>query len=67
MKWIAILLATTTFPLVAQWLNYPTTGVPRTPDGWTVRARICKGGWKKRRAGSAIERQASITFVKAGR
>jgi hypothetical protein len=33
MKWIAILLATTSSPLVAQWLNYPTPGVPRTPDG----------------------------------
>jgi hypothetical protein len=33
MKWIAILLATTTLPVVAQWLNYPTPGVPRTPEG----------------------------------
>jgi len=33
MKWIAILLATTTLPLVAQWLHSPTPGVPRTPNG----------------------------------
>ena len=33
MKWMAILLATTTLPLVAQWLKYPTLGVPRTPEG----------------------------------
>src|SRR5580698_700288 len=33
MKVIAILLATMTLPLLAQWLNYPTAGVPRTPDG----------------------------------
>ena len=25
MKWIAVLLATTSLPLVAQWLNYPTS------------------------------------------
>src|SRR5262249_40909757 len=23
----------TLFPLCAQWLNYPTPGIPRTPDG----------------------------------
>jgi hypothetical protein len=22
-----------TVPLAAQWLNYPTPGIPRTPDG----------------------------------
>ena len=33
MKLIAILLATTTLPLVAQWLNYPDPGTPRTKDG----------------------------------
>jgi hypothetical protein len=33
MKSIAILLATTTLPLVAQWLNYPEAGTPRTKDG----------------------------------
>jgi hypothetical protein len=33
MKWTTILLATTTLPLVAQWLNHPTPDVPRTSNG----------------------------------
>jgi hypothetical protein len=33
MKLIAILLATTALPLVAQWLNYPDARTPRTKDG----------------------------------
>jgi hypothetical protein len=33
MKWIAILLATTTLPLAAQWLNYPDVRTPRSKDG----------------------------------
>jgi len=33
MKLIAILLATTTLPLAAQWLNYPDARTPRTKDG----------------------------------
>ncbi len=33
MKWIAILLATSSLPLVAQWLNYPDARTPRTKDG----------------------------------
>jgi hypothetical protein len=33
MKLIAILLATTTWPLIAQWLNYPDARTPRTKDG----------------------------------
>jgi hypothetical protein len=33
MKLIAILLATTTLPLGAQWLNYPDARTPRTHDG----------------------------------
>ncbi len=33
MKWIAILLATSTLPLAAQWLNYPEARTPRTKDG----------------------------------
>jgi hypothetical protein len=33
MKLIAVLLATTTLPLVAQWLNYPDSRTPRTKDG----------------------------------
>ena len=28
-----IVLASTFVPLSAQWLNYPTPGIPRTPDG----------------------------------
>jgi hypothetical protein len=32
-KLIAILLATTGLPLVAQWLNYPDARTPRTKDG----------------------------------
>jgi hypothetical protein len=28
-----LVLLSTLFPLSAQWLNYPTPGVPRTPDG----------------------------------
>jgi len=27
------LLALGSFPLAAQWLNYPTPGIPRLPDG----------------------------------
>jgi hypothetical protein len=32
---IAITLAVSglCIPLTAQWLNYPTPGIPRTPDG----------------------------------
>src|SRR5580692_7859865 len=33
MKLIAILLATCTLPLAAQWLNYPDARTPRTKDG----------------------------------
>jgi hypothetical protein len=33
MKLIAILLATSSLPLVAQWLNYPDARTPRTKDG----------------------------------
>jgi len=33
MKWIAILLATTSLPLAAQWLDYPDARTPRTKDG----------------------------------
>ena len=33
MRLIAILLITTTLPLVAQWLNYPDARTPRTKDG----------------------------------
>jgi hypothetical protein len=33
MRLIAILLVTTTLPLVAQWLNYPDARTPRTKDG----------------------------------
>jgi hypothetical protein len=29
----AILLLANTFPLAAQWMNYPTPGIPRTKDG----------------------------------
>ena len=32
-KLIAILLATSTLPLAAQWLNYPEARTPRTKDG----------------------------------
>jgi hypothetical protein len=32
-KLIAILLATSTLPLVAQWLNYPDPRTPRTKEG----------------------------------
>ena len=28
-----IVLVSTAIPLSAQWLNYPTPGIPRTPDG----------------------------------
>ena len=28
-----IVLVSTSIPLSAQWLNYPTPGIPRTPDG----------------------------------
>ena len=28
-----IVLFSTSVPLSAQWLNYPTPGIPRTPDG----------------------------------
>ena len=31
--WSSVVLAWTMFPLSAQWLNYPTPGLPRTPDG----------------------------------
>ena len=31
--WIAIALSSITGPLAAQWLNYPTPGIPRTADG----------------------------------
>jgi len=27
------LLAAVALPLTAQWLHYPTSGIPRTPDG----------------------------------
>jgi hypothetical protein len=30
---VAVLLAAGSAPLGAQWLNYPTPGIPRTPDG----------------------------------
>jgi hypothetical protein len=30
---IAILTAVLSAPLGAQWLNYPTPGIPRTPGG----------------------------------
>jgi hypothetical protein len=30
---IAVILTLTAAPAVAQWLNYPTPGIPRTPDG----------------------------------
>ena len=30
---VAILLAMAAVPLSAQWLSYPTAGIPRTPDG----------------------------------
>ena len=33
MKLIAVLLAITTLPLAAQWLNYPDARTPRTKDG----------------------------------
>ncbi len=33
MKLIAILLATPTLPLTAQWLSYPDARTPRTKDG----------------------------------
>jgi hypothetical protein len=33
MKLIAILLATITLPLSAQWLNYPDSRIPRSKDG----------------------------------
>ena len=33
MKLIAILLATSTLPLAAQWLSYPEARTPRTKDG----------------------------------
>ena len=29
----AVLLSSTFFPLCAQWIHYPTPGIPRTPDG----------------------------------
>jgi len=29
----ALLLSATLFPLYAQWIHYPTPGIPRTPDG----------------------------------
>jgi len=31
--WRVIVAAAITSPLIAQWLNYPTPGIPRTPDG----------------------------------
>lgn len=31
-SFLAVLLVTSV-PAVAQWLNYPTPGIPRTPDG----------------------------------
>jgi hypothetical protein len=30
---VAAILAIATVPTAAQWLNYPTPGIPRTPDG----------------------------------
>jgi hypothetical protein len=30
---IAVVLAVSSAPLAAQWLNQPTAGIPRTPDG----------------------------------
>jgi hypothetical protein len=33
MKWIAIVLASATLPLAAQWLNYSDARTPRTKDG----------------------------------
>jgi hypothetical protein len=30
---LALVLSTLTAPLPAQWLNHPTPGIPRTPDG----------------------------------
>src|SRR5438552_3358004 len=33
MKTVAALIAALAVPLSAQWLNYPTPGVPRTVDG----------------------------------
>ena len=29
----SVLLLPVTFPAAAQWLNYPTPGIPRLPDG----------------------------------
>ena len=29
----AVLLCATIIPVSAQWLHYPTPGIPRTPDG----------------------------------
>jgi hypothetical protein len=33
MRFVTILLATTTLPVAAQWLNYPDSRTPRTRDG----------------------------------
>ena len=30
---MGLFLFATSFPAGAQWVNYPTAGVPRTPDG----------------------------------
>ena len=30
---LAIIVAAINEPLMAQWLNYPTPGIPRLPDG----------------------------------
>ena len=30
---IAVGLTLSPFPVAAQWLDYPTAGIPRTPDG----------------------------------
>jgi hypothetical protein len=32
-SYLFVFLLTMTVPLAAQWLNYPTPGIPRTPDG----------------------------------
>src|SRR5580698_3888229 len=35
---LALLAAALSAPLAAQWLNHPTPGIPRTPDGKPDRA-----------------------------